>query len=634
MPRILTKILLVEDNPADAELIGEILAVASSWRFELFYAVRLKEAIALLARAASSGSEGFDVILLDLSLPDSTGIETLQQTLASAPKLPVVVLTSLNDEEVAVEAVRSGAQDYLIKGELDWRLLVRAIRYAIERKQTLEALRHSEERFQKLATTLDLLVQQRTAQLQQALEFEGMVKRITDKVRDSLDRNQILQTAVNELASVTGVKYSETALYENTVSDTEKEFCPYYQATSSQKFIEKQDFTQITKSYACIYQENLRRGENLLFCDATANVAVLACPIRDDNGLLGALWLLHPQERGFEDLEVRMVQQVATTCAIALHQARLYQASLAQVEELERLNRIKDDFLSTISHELRTPVANIKMGVSMLQLLIPPLTTPSPNQYEPDDGLQGVTGRPSMPHINVGGHPATDTSPLSHQKRDVASPRSTPTPNSAESTGEKISTYFKILQDECDREIALIGDLLDLQRLDAGAFPLESIPLDLYQWIPHIVEPFQQRSQSQQLTLSLEIAPNLPILIGDPGALSRIISELLENACKHSPPGERISFLAQRTADGQLQLLATNSGVEIPPKYINHVFDKFYRIPSDDPWKLGGTGLGLALVQKLVAHLGGSIHVSSASAQTVFIVQLPFSPELKPSETV
>ena len=628
MSRILTKILLVEDNPADAELIGEILAVASSWRFELFHAVRLKEAIALVARTSESDSEGLDVILLDLSLPDSTGIETLQQTLEAAPSLPVVVLTSLNDEEVAVEAVRSGAQDYLVKGELDWRLLVRAIRYAIERKQTLEALRKSEERFQKLATTLDVLVQQRTAQLQQALEFEGMVKRITDKVRDSLDRHQILQTAVNELATITGVKYSEAALYES--SGTDNLVRPHYHATALKKDINEDFFTQITKNYAGIYQENLRRGENLLFCDATASLAVLACPIRDEKGLLGALWLLHPQERGFEDLEVRMVQQVATTCAIALHQARLYQASLAQVEELERLNRIKDDFLSTISHELRTPVANIKMGVSMLQLLMPPLVPPSQNKHDPFDGrLPGVT---LVPHLKVGGHLGTvdtDTSPHPHQKRDAASGRPATTSNSAESNGDKISTYFKILQDECDREIALIGDLLDIVRLDAGAFPLESIPLDLYQWIPHIIEPFQQRSVSQQLTLSLEIAPNLPIFYGDPGALSRIISELLENACKHSPPGERISFHAQITADGQLQLLASNSGVEIPPKYINHVFDKFYRIPSDDPWKLGGTGLGLALVQKLVAHLGGSIHVNSASAETVFIVQLPFSLGLK-----
>ena len=80
----------------------------------------------------------------------------------------------------------------------------------------------------------------------------------------------------------------------------------------------------------------------------------------------------HPKAY-FEELEIRLVQQVSNQCAIALRQSRLYQAAQAQVEELERLNQLKDDFLSTVSHELRTPMANIKMATQMLEITLKPL---------------------------------------------------------------------------------------------------------------------------------------------------------------------------------------------------------------------------------------------------------------------
>ena len=122
------RILLVEDNPGDARLIRETLRDASL-RFELAHAARLDEALeAVHARA-------LDVVLLDLSLPDAHGMETVERMLAAAPALPIIVLTGLADETVAVHAVQAGAQDYLVKGTVDGDTLARAIRYAIERKR-------------------------------------------------------------------------------------------------------------------------------------------------------------------------------------------------------------------------------------------------------------------------------------------------------------------------------------------------------------------------------------------------------------------------------------------------------------------------------------------------------------------
>ncbi|MEI6502412.1 MAG: ATP-binding protein [Armatimonadota bacterium] len=123
-------LLLVEDDPDDAFLLRDMLDEAAAGQFTLVHAKRLDEALPL------ARTEPLDVALLDLSLPDSLGLETFQRLHQEAPELAVVVLTGLDDESLAVTAVREGAQDYLVKGQVSGSLLVRSIRYAIERQRT------------------------------------------------------------------------------------------------------------------------------------------------------------------------------------------------------------------------------------------------------------------------------------------------------------------------------------------------------------------------------------------------------------------------------------------------------------------------------------------------------------------
>jgi signal transduction histidine kinase len=136
-------ILLVEDNPGDRRLICEMLAEARSVPFDLKYAERLQEGLEHL------GESRVDMVLLDLGLPDSQGLDTLSKIYAQVPEVPIVVLTGLDDERLGARAVNKGAQDYLIKGQVDKNLLVRTIRYAIERKQ-------AEERERQLHLQLNL----------------------------------------------------------------------------------------------------------------------------------------------------------------------------------------------------------------------------------------------------------------------------------------------------------------------------------------------------------------------------------------------------------------------------------------------------------------------------------------------
>ena len=133
------KILLIEDNPGDYRLIQRMLKDGGGLRFELKLADRLDAGLALLTE------EKFDLLLLDLGLPECSGLDTLRIVKVQTPTVPIVVLTGLDDEEMGTKAVREGAQDYLTKGQVTKSLLVRSIRYAIERWRIEEALHRSEE---------------------------------------------------------------------------------------------------------------------------------------------------------------------------------------------------------------------------------------------------------------------------------------------------------------------------------------------------------------------------------------------------------------------------------------------------------------------------------------------------------
>ncbi len=145
-------VLLVEDNPGDARLFLELVRETGAGRLKLEHVTRLSQALDRLS------NDSFDVVLLDLSLPDEQGLTTLTRAHAHAPNVPIVVLTGLDDEALAVKAVRAGAQDYLVKGRVDGDLLVRSMRYATERARAVEALERREEHYRSLIeNSLDLV---------------------------------------------------------------------------------------------------------------------------------------------------------------------------------------------------------------------------------------------------------------------------------------------------------------------------------------------------------------------------------------------------------------------------------------------------------------------------------------------
>jgi signal transduction histidine kinase len=182
------RVLLVEDSPSDAVLLQESLAETRPGEFNFTHVESWADAAQCLRQ------QQFDVLLLDLSLPDISGRETFVRARAEAPHIPIVVLTGEDNEELGLDAVRHGIQDYLIKGQAYGRQTVRAIRYAIERKQveealkrTEEALRESERQLRQWNTELERRVAERTATLAETIsDLEDFSHSITHDLRAPL----------------------------------------------------------------------------------------------------------------------------------------------------------------------------------------------------------------------------------------------------------------------------------------------------------------------------------------------------------------------------------------------------------------------------------------------------------------
>ncbi|MGY2751803.1 PAS domain S-box-containing protein [Thermostichus sp. MS-CIW-21] len=417
------------------------------------------------------------------------------------------------------------------------------------------------EQVKALNQTLEEKVRQRTAELERALQFEALLRSITNRVRDSLDEAEILSAAVRELGESLDADGCDISLYnaDFTLATIRYEYCP-----RSDSYLNLSIPLQ-GGPYETVYRQ-LTAGQPCLFCflgRASENrQVVMACPLLDKGQVLGDLWIFRSAARPFDDQEIQLIQQVANQCAIGLRQARLFQAAQEQVQALERLNRLKDDFISTVSHELRTPLASLKMALKMLQIA---------------------------------------------------------------RSEEKRAQYFLIAERECQREIELINDLLDLQRLQAEAYALEVQALTWRDLLGDLLTVTEERArakgQSFQASVPLESS-----LTTDPLLLGRILRELLHNAVKYTPPQGSIRLRVE--TENRRSIVEVSNSQPIPAEELTRIFERFYRIPSNDPWKEGGTGLGLALVKQMVDQLRGSIEVSSAAGWTTFTLHLPHLPQL------
>ena len=322
------QLLLLEDNPGDARLIRELLKEVTGGVFDVTQAGRLGE-----AKAAAAGRE-FDIILTDLTLPDSHGLEAFRSLCAIAPMTPVVVLSGVDDEDLAISAVREGAQDYLAKSRLEPHLLGRSIRYAIERHRAEKRL-VSQEAF-----------------------YHSLVEHLPQNIFRK-DLNERFTFANQRFCQILGKQLDEI------IGKTDFDFYPKELAVKYQK--DDREVIRSGRIFEAIEENVAPQGEVIY-------VHVVKTPIRDAKGqVLGTqciFWDITEQRRFEDQLQMKNLELASTAEALRRsHQdLKAAQFQLIQAEKMESIGTLA----AGVAHEVKNPLAILQMGVNYLTKRLPP----------------------------------------------------------------------------------------------------------------------------------------------------------------------------------------------------------------------------------------------------------------------
>ena len=320
-----TRILLVEDNTADAFFLREALKESAEIKFEVTQAEYLNEALKSLEK------NSFDAVILDLSLPDSMGTDTFLRLHQRFPDIPVIVSTGLSDEDAATKVVREGAQDYLVKGQMDKKLVVRSIRYAIERKST-------EKRILATNSLLELFAGKSTR------------KEYLDSVVYLLQKWSRCEGVGIRLVQENFIPYESYVGF--TVDFWEKEnwlnlcidHCACVRVVRGMP--EPQDLPFITPggSFLCVHTnklvESLSENEKNRFrgeCIRTGYLTVAVVPIRYRNEIIGAI---HLADKGSEKIlleQISFIESAGLLIGEAIHRFNVEKALQESSELLERM---------------------------------------------------------------------------------------------------------------------------------------------------------------------------------------------------------------------------------------------------------------------------------------------------------
>src|SRR5437867_1249757 len=316
------KVLLIEDSPVDSRLLELLLTESTTSQFELTHAERLAEGLQRLS------TERFDVVLSDLTLPDCHGFESFQRLHTQAPNTPIVVLSGVDDETLAIKAVREGAQDYLVKGRVDGYALSRAIFHAIERHRAEEKLVASEAFYHSLV--------------------------------ENLPQN-ILRKDLNERFTFANQRFCKTLgkPLEEIIGKTDFDFFP---PELAEKYQRDDRYVIRTGETFETVEENVAPNGTKIY------VNVIKTPIYDAKGQIigiqGIFWDITERKRFEQQLQKANQELAAGEAALRKSHEELKSAQLQliQAEKMESIGTLA----AGVAHEVKNPLAILMMGVNYL----------------------------------------------------------------------------------------------------------------------------------------------------------------------------------------------------------------------------------------------------------------------------
>ncbi|MGJ5628914.1 response regulator [Nostoc sp. CALU 1950] len=507
------RFLLLEDSLLDAELAQAVLTEGGI-NCEL---IRVETGADFVAAVET---EAFDLILADYALPSFDGISALEIARNRCSEVPFIFVSAVLGEELAIEALKNGATDYVLKQRLG-RLVPsvqRALREAKERrerKQVEESLQKSEARYRRIVDT----------------SYEGIW------MIDSQTQTEYVNQRLSQMLG-----YAAEEMLGRSIFD----------------FMDQADDMAVEEKLEWLKGEGRDLKEGRLRCKDGSYIWTLISAraiLNEQSEFLGA---------------IAMLTDITDRKRTESERDRLLQLEQIARAEAEAANRIKDEFLAVLSHELRSPLNPILGWAKLLQM----------------------------------------------RKFDEIS----------------LQKGLETIERNAKLQAQLIEDLLDVSRILQGKLNLNMIPVDLASTIEAAMETVRLAAEAKTIQIETMLDPSVGKVLGDSARLQQVFWNLLSNAVKFTGTGGKVNVRLE-CIDAQAQITVSDTGKGIHPDFLPHVFDYFCQGDSTTTRKFGGLGLGLAIARHLIEMHGGTIWVESLGEDqgASFTVRFPL---LKDSATV
>ncbi|HEU4345584.1 MAG TPA: ATP-binding protein [Candidatus Binatia bacterium] len=535
------RLLIVEDLEDDALLVLREFRRAG-------YNVTFERVDTPESMAAALANPPWDLVVADYTMPHFSGIAALEQLKQSGIDIPFIVVSGSIGEDKAVATMKAGAHDYIMKGNLQ-RLIAsveRELREAEvrrERKHAVEAVKQNLERLKALheinlaiISTLDLqaVLQILLEKIGLLLPYCAMTVRLFNHETGELE--PVACRNINEQewkANRKGVQGLAKIALENKIPVTVSDIQTDPRAAAS-------DFA---------------RKQGL--------VSYLGIPLIAKDEVLGLIVFYTKERRSFSDDEIEFLTTLAGQAAIAIHNARLYEQIKKQMVELEKSNKVKDEFLNVMSHELRTPL-NVTMGYT------------------------GLVRDGSLGEINA--------------EQEMA-------------LGKAMSHANDLLK--------MVNSILYATSLEAEAIGVNAGEVDLRNLLEELKTDYAIPSD-KKLSVVWDFPYDLPVIRTDHAKLKHVLENLLNNAIKFTDRG-RVALNARHVPEtNTLEFQISDTGVGIPKEKLPVIFEMFRQIDSSQTRPYGGVGLGLFIVKKFTEMLGGTVRVESEPGKgSTFTIRIP-----------
>ncbi|BDI17243.1 hypothetical protein ANSO36C_30450 [Nostoc cf. commune SO-36] len=638
------KVLLVEDNPGDVLLLQELFKEVTTVVVDLMPVERLSEALNYLK------NEIFDVILLDLSLPDSQGLQTFIIAHNQVKATPIIVLTGMNDETLATRAMQQGAQDYLVKGQVTGDLLVRSMRYAIERQQADNALRQSEERFRVALKNSPIFVYNQDRDLRYSWVYNPPSGLTVEKILGKQDLDIIpIEDAQRLMTIKRGVLTTGIGTREE-VSITIKDTTRYYDLTVEPLRNETQEIVGVTcasidiseRQAALREQQAALRDRKLAEEKIREQAALLdvttdAICLRDLNNQI-IFW-----NKGAETLYGWQATEARGKNASEL----LYDEPSPEIEAalLQAISKGKwQGELTKLT----------KKGKEIL--VASRWSLVCDEQGKPKSILSVDTDITDKKHLEAQLFRAqrlesigTLASGIAHDLNNILTPilaGAQLLPLKFPDADERTRHLLEILEINARRGADLVRQVLSFARGVEG----KRITLQLRHIIVEVAKILKE-TFPRSIEISTDVPQDLWMVCGDSTQLHQVLMNLCVNARDAMPNGGTLSIYAENLLIDEnyvrinleakegpyIVITVSDTGVGIPKEMLDRIFEPFFTTKDVGQ----GTGLGLSTVLGIIKSHRGFVNVYSEPGNgTSFKVYLPavegmetLSPEDLPPQT-